>query len=279
MSTNPSAIEACSRDTIFTNVALTDDGDVWWEGLSKPPQHLIDWQGKDWTPGCGRSAAHSNSRFTAPLHNCPILDENWNNPKGVPISAMIYGGRRESDIPLVFQTFNWSHGVYTGATIASETTSANQDDKTGTLRSDPFAMLPFCGYHMADYFKHYLRMGRILKHKPLIFHVNFFRRDPKTRKFLYPGFSDNARILKWIVQRVNGQAHGVETAIGIIPRYEDIDWNGLNYTREQFNELMELNGESIKYKTTVNHDQLLLKLCDKIPFELLCERQLLVSRL
>lgn len=272
LKTNEIAIKTCNRDTIFTNVALTDDGDVWWEGLSDPPKHLIDWQGNDWTPNCGRLAAHSNSRFTTPLINCPILDKNWDNPKGVPISGILYGGRRESDIPLVYQTFNWTHGVYTGATILSETTSANQDSKVGILRSDPFAMLPFCGYNMADYFKHYLSMGHIIKYKPCIFHVNFFRRDLKTKKFLYPGFSQNARILKWIIQRINGQINGIETSIGIVPRYIDIDWKGINYTVEDFEKLMSLDGEPIKFSTTMDHDKLILTLSSKMPYELICER-------
>jgi len=278
--TNPSAMAACAKDTIFTNVALTPEGDVWWEGMDGPvPEKLIDWKGQPWTKGCGRLAAHPNSRFTAPVANCPVLDPNWDDPKGVPISIFCFGGRRMTDIPLVFQTFNWQHGVYTGATIASETTSAQQDGKEGVLRNDPMAMLPFCGYHMADYFKHYLNMGKVLKHKPMIFHVNWFRRDPKTGKFLWPGFTNNARVLRWMVERARGEVGALETEIGFVPRYQDIDWRGLNFTEEQFNELMAIDPHSLKMKTAMNHEQLFATLSDKMPVELLAERRLLVSRL
>jgi phosphoenolpyruvate carboxykinase (GTP) len=280
MDTNPSAMISCERNTLFTNVALTEDGDVWWEGIDGAvPDKLTDWKGQAWTKGCGRLAAHPNSRFTAPIQNCPVLDDNWNDPKGVPISVFVYGGRRMTDIPLVFQTFNWQHGVYTGATIASEVTSAASDLAEGSLRNDPFAMIPFCGYHMGDYFKHYLNVGKALKHKPTVFHVNWFRKDPKSGKFLWPGFTQNARVLRWMVERANGEAAAVETSIGFVPRYTDLDWRGLDFSEAQFNELMKVDGEGLKYKTAVNHEKLFLQLADKIPFELLAERRLLVSRL
>lgn len=278
--TNPSAVASCAKDTIFTNVALTPEGDVWWEGMDGPaPASLIDWKGQPWTKDCGRLAAHPNSRFTAPIANCPVLDPSWDDPKGVPVSVFVYGGRRMTGIPLVYQSFNWQHGVYTGATIASETTSAQQDAKVGTLRNDPFAMLPFCGYHMADYFKHYLNMGKALTQKPVIFHVNWFRKDPKTDKFLWPGFSDNARALRWMVERARGEAGAQESPIGYVPRYNDIDWRGLDFSEQQFKQLMEVNPQELKMKTAMNHAELFSILSDKIPYELLAERELLVARL
>lgn len=275
--TNPNALAACSRDTIFTNVALTEDGDVWWEGLTpKPPEKLIDWKGQAWKPGTSQPAAHPNSRFTAPAANCPTIDSEWENPQGVPIRAFIFGGRRMEDIPLVFQAYNWSHGVYLGATMGSEMTAA-AEGKVGALRRDPFAMLPFCGYNMGEYFRHWLKMGKSLSEPPRIFHVNWFRKDANG-KFLWPGFGENMRVLKWIVDICDGRVGSVERPYGWEPRYEDLDWRGSSFSKEDFLRVMATDRERLK-KQTLFHEELFLQLNDYLPKELIFQRDLIVCRL
>ena len=275
--TNPNAMESMKKNTLFTNVALTEDGDVWWEGLTKePPSGLIDWQGREWNSAMETPAAHPNARFTAPASQCPTIDPEWENPKGVPVSAFIFGGRRMSDIPLVYQSFNWNHGVYLGATLASETTAA-AEGTLGNLRRDPMAMLPFCGYNMGDYFKHWMKMGKKLKNKPRIFHVNWFRKD-EDGKFLWPGFRDNMRVLRWIVERSSGQGKAHEGRLGWVPYKEDLDWSGLEFNDEDWIKLMSIDPEKLRMQT-LRHEELFLQLSESLPKEMLFERELLVSRL
>ena len=275
--TNPNAMESMKENTLFTNVALTEDGDVWWEGLTEnPPKGLTDWRGRQWNSGMESPAAHPNARFTAPASQCPTIDPDWENPAGVPISAFIFGGRRMSDIPLVYQSFNWNHGVYLGATLASETTAA-AEGALGNLRRDPMAMLPFCGYNMGDYFKHWMKMGKKLKNKPRIFHVNWFRKDAQGC-FLWPGFRDNMRVLRWIVERSSGQGRAHEGRLGWVPYKEDLDWSGLEFSDEDWNQLMKIEPEELRMQT-LRHEELFLQLAESLPKEMLFERELLVSRL
>ena len=275
--TNPNAMLTMQRDTIYTNVALLPDGDVWWEGKDgPPPAEALDWRGNPWTPASKEKAAHPNSRFTAPTHNNPSLATEANDPAGVPISAIIFGGRRATTMPLVFQAFNWIHGVYLGATMGSEMTAAAAGT-IGQVRRDPMAMLPFCGYHMGDYFGHWLHIRRDLTDPPRIFHVNWFRKDADDN-FLWPGFGENFRVLKWIVDRCRGRGKARETQVGWMPRYSEFDWRGLDFPRARWDELNKFDPAEWQ-RELLWKDELLLKIHARLPKELIFQRELLISRL
>ncbi len=275
---NANALAACRKDTIFTNVGLTPDGDVWWEGMTdEPPAKLTDWTGQDWTPGCGRPAAHPNARFTAPMANNPVLDEAADDPAGVPISAIIFGGRRATTMPLVFQAFNWIHGTYLGATMGSEMTAAAAGS-LGTVRRDPMAMLPFAGYNMGAYFAHWLEMRKAIAKPPKIFHVNWFRKS-EDGSFLWPGFGDNMRVLKWIIDRCRGRVYAEETPLGWMPNAADINIDGIEgYDRETLDACLALDVPGWKRELMLQ-DELFFDLHADLPKELLFQRELLVSRL
>jgi phosphoenolpyruvate carboxykinase (GTP) len=276
--TNRNALDSCARNTVFTNVALTADGDVWWEGMTKePPEGLTDWRGRPWSPAMGEPAAHPNARFACPAEQCPVIAAEWEDPKGVPISAILFGGRRASAVPLVTEAYDWEHGVFMGSTVASEGTAA-AENKVGELRRDPFAMLPFAGYNMADYFAHWLKIGQTSDAKlPKIFFVNWFRKDTNG-KFIWPGFGENTRVLKWIVDRLEGNAAANDTAIGRVPAKSSIDISGLSLTDAQMDTLLGVDHDVWREEAGLI-PPFFEKFGDRLPQALWDQHSQLVSRL
>ena len=277
MDTNANAIKSLYANSIFTNVALTDDGDIWWEGLTEEaPAHLIDWKGNDWTPQSSEPSSHANSRFTAPAEQCPSISDNWEDPNGVPISAILFGGRRATNVPLVAQSYSWNHGVFMGATVSSEMTAAAVGGM-GQLRRDPFAMLPFCGYNMADYWDHWVDMGEAFENLPKIFQVNWFRKD-EAGKFIWPGFGENSRVLAWIVDRLEGQVDGVDSPLGVLPKVKDLNLTGLKLTEVELAELFKIDKGSWLEECKLT-DEYFEMFGDRTPVELKAELAELKERL
>jgi phosphoenolpyruvate carboxykinase (GTP) len=277
--TNANAVKTFWGNSIFTNVALTDDGDVWWEGLTEqPPAHLTDWKGNDWTPDSDTPAAHPNARFTTPAGQCPTIAPEWEDPKGVPVSAILFGGRRASAVPLITESFDWQHGVFLGSTVSSETTAAAAG-AIGQLRRDPFAMLPFCGYNMGDYMGHWLEIGKATDPEklPRIYYVNWFRKSPEG-KWLWPGFGENSRVLKWIVDRLEGRAEGVQTPIGVLPSREELDLSGLDMPADDLDLLLSVDTEVWKQEAGLI-PEFFAQFGDHLPKALTDEHAALVERL
>ena len=274
---NPNAIATLYANCIYTNCALTDDGDIWWEGLTREaPEHLIDWKGNDWYSGCGYPAAHPNARFTAPANQCPSIDPEWENPRGVPISAFLFGGRVSNNFPLIFQSYNWEHGVYMAATMGSEATAAAIGQ--AAMRRDPMAMLPFCGYNMADYWRHWLRIGRkMVVTPPRIFRVNWFRKDEHGR-FIWPGYGENMRVLKWVVERCNHRGTAIESPLGWVPSFDALDWNGLDFPRASYAAITNIDNEVARQETN-DQEELFTRFGDHLPREIEIERELQLARL
>lgn len=272
--TNPVAMEMLKENCIFTNVALTDDGDVWWEGMGKAPEHAIDWKGENWTPAKGQVAAHPNSRFTTPLAQCPTLDLLWDSASGVPIDALLFGGRLSQTFPLVYEAYDWAHGVFMAATMGSEATAAAIGQ--AAIRRDPFAMLPFIGYHMADYWKHWLKMGTTISKPPKIFRVNWFRKD-EGGKFMWGGYGQNLRVIKWIIDRISGTVTTTKTPLGHTPKYEDIAWAGVNFSKEKFKQLMQTAQGDLAAEAS-DLSNFLEKFADRLPTALEKERKDLAER-
>ncbi|MGE5549271.1 MAG: phosphoenolpyruvate carboxykinase (GTP) [Bacteroidota bacterium] len=274
--TNPNAMATMQRDTIFTNVVLTPEGTVWWEGMGEaPPKEGLDWKGNPWTPASGEKGAHPNARFTAPARNCPCISPEWENPHGVPISAILFGGRRAKVAPLVYQSYNWQHGVYVGASMASETTTAAAG-AVGVVRRDPMAMLPFCGYNMGDYFAHWLAMGKKIPNPPKIFHVNWFRTDAQG-KFIWPGFGDNFRAVKWVLDRCQDKGKAAETPIGYVPTEDALDLRGLSLSKDEVRSLLDVDREAW-LEDLANQEEFFAKF-DRLPGEIKEEMAALKKRL
>jgi phosphoenolpyruvate carboxykinase (GTP) len=276
--TNPNAMATLRESSVFTNCARTDEGDVWWEGMTEePPAHAVDWKGRDWTPESDEPAAHPNARFTTPAAQCPSIAPNWEDPAGVPIDAFLFGGRRATVVPLVYEAFDWEHGVFLGSIMGSETTAA-QAGAVGNLRFDPFAMLPFCGYHMADYFQHWLRIGRRLgAHPPRIFMVNWFRKDDRG-SFLWPGFGENSRVLAWIFRRCDDEAAAIDTPIGRVPAKNALETSGLDLTDDQLEQLLEVDPELWKAQLPQVREHY-ARFGERLPAELTAQLEALERRL